>query len=113
MAVSFTWKIERLECRLLVGERENVVGKVHWRVFGSEGDVQESIYGMTEIAFDESAAFVAFEALTEETVISWVQDRLGASAIDAHKASLAAAVTARLDPPVVVLSPPWIAATSS
>lgn len=113
MAVSFTWKIERLECRPLVGERENVVGKVHWRVFGAEGDVQESIYGMTEIAFDESAAFVAFEALSEETVISWVQDRLGASAIELHKASLAAAVTARLDPPVVVLSPPWIAAASS
>lgn len=112
MAVSFTWKIERLECRPLVGERENVVGKVHWRVFGSEEDVQESIYGVTEIEFDENAAFVAFEALTEAAVLAWVQDKLGAPKIDAYKATLTEAVNARLDPPVVVLSPPWMAVSS-
>lgn len=110
MAVSFTRKIERLECRPRVGALENVVGKVHWRLFGHEGEAQESIYGLTEIEFDEEAAFTPFDALDEATVVAWVADRLGAQTVDGHRAALAQAVAARLDPAIVPMPLPWSAA---
>ena len=109
MAVAITWKIERLECRPRVGALENVVGKVHWRLFGHEGDIQESIYGLAEIELAGETSFTPFDRLTEEAVVAWVQDKLGARAVDGHKASLARAVEARLDPPVVPVPLPWSA----
>ena len=110
MAVAFNWKIERLECYPQVGDLENVVGKVHWRLFGHDGEVQESIYGTCDIPLDAQAAFVPFEALTEATIVAWVQAMLGTETVDRHEASLAQAVDARLDPPVVPLPLPWSAA---
>jgi len=109
MTVAFAWKIERLECRPRVGGLENVVGRVHWRLFGHEGGIQESIYGLAEIEVDEDAAFTPFDRLTEEAVVAWVEDGLGAGTVDGHKASLARAVEARLDPPVVAMPLPWSA----
>lgn len=110
MTVAFAWKIERLECRPRVGGLENVVGRVHWRLFGHEGGIQESIYGLAEIEVDEDAAFTPFDRLTEEAVVAWVQDKLGTQAVDGYKTSLAQAVDARLDPPMIPKPLPWVAA---
>ncbi len=110
MAVAFIWKIERLECRPQVGALEDVVGKIHWRVFGVSEAVQESVYGMTEVELDAQAVFTPFEELTEETVIGWVKDRLGAQVVARYETSLTEAVDARLDPPIVPRPLPWSAA---
>jgi hypothetical protein len=107
MAVSFAWKVERLECRPQVGALVNVVSKVHWRIFDSEAAVQ-TIYGVVEVELDESEAFTPFEELTEETVVSWVQGKLGEEKIAALETSLTQAVNARIDPPVVDMPPPWM-----
>ncbi len=63
MAVSFTWTIERLECRPQVGELENVVSKIHWRIFGFEGEVQGRSMGSR--MSNSTVVFTPFDELTE------------------------------------------------
>jgi hypothetical protein len=109
MAVSFTWTIERLECRPQVGELENVVSKIHWRIFGFEGEVQESVYGLADVQLDEEVVFTPFDELTEDTVVPWMQDKLGIDRVDGLKNSLTQTVNQRINRPVVPILLPWMA----
>lgn len=110
MSVAYTWKVEKIECRPFVGEYENVVSTVHWRMFGADGEVQDSVYGSEKVDFVEIAVFTPFEELTEEGVIGWVQDKLGTERIALLKTALNTMIANRITPPVVSPPLPWSAA---
>ena len=61
-----------------------------------------------ELVVDRS--FRMLTQLSAAAIVAWVQDTLGAEAVDRHEASLAQAVDARLNPPVVPRPLPWSAA---
>ena len=77
--------------------------------FGERVSPYERIPGLIELDGKRTVLIPDFDRLTEEAVVAWVQDKLGARAVDGHKASLARAVEARLDPPVVPVPLPWSA----
>ena len=57
---------------------------VHWRVSKTEGDYSASSYGTCSFTPDESAEdFVAFDDLTEEVVLGWVQATMDVEALEA------------------------------
>lgn len=110
MSVTYTWKVEQIECRPEVGEYENVVSVVHWRLFGADGSVQDSVYGSEKVDLVESVVFTPFEELIEETVIGWVQTKLGTERITTLKGALDTMIADRIAPPVVSPPLPWSAA---
>jgi hypothetical protein len=89
MSVSYTWKVNNLKTADADGFT-NVVVQVNWvktgeDEFGNTG----SFMGTTPFNTDgiSSETFIAFESLTEELVLSWVQAiAVGdyAAHIDAH-----------------------------
>ena len=60
----------------------------HWRATVTDGDYTASSYGTCGFTPDpESPDFVAFEDLTEEIVLGWVQNALDTDAMEANLAS--------------------------
>jgi uncharacterized lipoprotein NlpE involved in copper resistance len=76
-----TWTIANLEYN---NDADKGVVIAHWRVTEEDGDYTASSYGTASFEPDASAdGYVAYDSLTEETVIGWVKDSLDAAEIEA------------------------------
>ena len=76
----------------------------HWRVNKASGENVATSYGTVSFTPDSSAeGYVAFDALTEATVIGWVQEALDTEALEA---SLDADLAEQASPSVTV-GTPW------
>ena len=99
---TFTWTIPTLERELADGG----VIVAHWRCTASDGDYSASSYGTCGFTPDASAAgFVAYDSLTEATVLGWVWDQA-----DGWKDDVEAALQAKIDAdknPVTAAGVPW------
>ena len=98
---TFNWQISTLERELSDGG----VIVAHWRCTASDGDYSASSYGTCGFSPDASAAdFVAYDSLTEATVLGWVW----ADGVDkdATEEALAAKIEADKNP-VTAAGVPW------
>lgn len=76
----------------------------HWSVSKTEGENVATSYGSVSFTPDASAeGYVAYDSLTEETVIGWVQEALDTEALEA---SLDADLAEQANPSVTV-GTPW------
>jgi len=97
----FNWTISTLERELSDGG----VIVAHWRCTASDGDYSASSYGTCGFTPDASAPnFVAYDSLTEATVLGWVW----ADGVDkdATEEALAAKIEADKNP-VTAAGVPW------
>lgn len=71
--MQFTWTIDQLERDLRGG-----VYLIHWRVKGTDVDgLSEETYGTLSVKPDpDNPAFVPYENLTQDLVVSWVKDKI-------------------------------------
>ena len=87
-----TWTIANLERNLADGG----VTVAHWRVTEIEGDYSASSYGTAGFTPDASASdFVAYDSLSEATVLGWVQAEVDQDAVEA---ALTADIEAQKNP---------------
>ena len=106
----FTWKINQLERNTADGG----VVVAHYRVDAVETVGEDTYtagaYGSQGFTPDASAdGFIAFDSLTEATVVGWVQNTLGGAE---KVAEIEAAIQAKIDEqknPTVVAGLPWAA----
>ena len=102
MAATMNWTISTTERELSDGG----VIVAHWRCTASDGDYSASSYGTAGFTPDASApGFLAYDALTEATVLGWVWDQA-----DGWKNDVEAALQARIDAdknPVTAAGVPW------
>ena len=71
--IKYTWSIVSAE----VDSGDGVVF-VHWKCNGKEGSYSESVRGVVGFTPNPSKEdYVEFEALTRDTLMSWVDTRLG------------------------------------
>ena len=101
MAATMNWTISTMERELSDGG----VIVAHWRCTASDGDYSASSYGTCGFTPDASAPdFVAYDSLTEATVLGWVW----ADGVDkdATEAALAAKIDADKNP-VTAAGVPW------
>jgi len=98
---TFTWTIANLEYN---NDADQGVVIAHWRVTAQDGDYTASSYGTQSFTPDPSAdGYVAFDSLTEATVIGWVQNALDT---DAMEVSLQEKIDAQKNP-ATVAGVPW------
>lgn len=102
MAAVFNWTVAQLERNLANGG----VTIAHWRCNASDGDYSASSYGTAGFTPNASAPdFVAYDALTEATVLGWVWDQA-----DGWKNEVEAALQAKIDAdknPTTGAGVPW------
>ena len=100
-ATAFTWKIPQLE-------RETADGFVftgHYTVDANDGTYSSGAYG--SVGFERPENLIPFADLTEDLVVSWVQEAIGG---DEKVAEIQAALQAQLDEqhhPSKAVGVPW------
>ena len=86
MANTYKWKINALDAKVSVGDDENVVYTVHWGLIATSEDGEHTVssIGTHGVEYDADN-FTAYEDLTEEIVIGWLEDGLD---VDSMKVNL-------------------------
>ena len=85
MSITYNWTIGNLEYN---NDSDQGVVIAHWRCTGVDGDYSASAYSTQSFTPDPSAdGYVAYDSLTEATVIGWVQNAVDQTATEASIAS--------------------------
>ena len=103
------WSIEQLEVFPRHGDVEHAIAVAHWRVRGSEGDVMVERCGATGFNQNNREAWVAFEDVTLDVVIGWIESHVGAEEMAQMKADMQAEIAHRITPRTVIKPLPWSA----
>jgi hypothetical protein len=81
MATTFNWTIANTEYY----KADGGIFCAHWRLEAVDGEHTASCYGTVSFTPDADADdFIAFDSLTEDTVIGWVQDELDTETLEAN-----------------------------
>ena len=94
---TITWTINNLERQASDG----LVTVVHWGATATDGDFSASIVNTLQVERGDS--FVAFDSLTEQEVLGWVQTAVGKDTVEA---ALEAQIAAQKNP-VKLSGLPW------
>lgn len=101
MATTFTWKISQLERET----QDGYVFVAHYVIDANDGTYNAGAYGSIGLERPEDG-LIPFDSLTEEIVIGWVQDKLGAEQVQ----SISDALQTQLDEkhaPTKAAGLPW------
>lgn len=107
MQNTYTWIIESLNVLPSYNGQNNVVTLAHWRVNGTDGIHNVTAYGTCPVNYAPGMPFTAYANLTEDTVIKWLWNEMGAEQKANVEASLDAQITSLLNPPIVTPPLPW------
>ena len=99
--MALTWKIEQLNCKPSFDGKTNVVETIHWRLNGVDGDYANSVYGSQGVTYVEGSPFTDYDSLTEETVVEWLKDALGAEQVANYETSVNGQLDSLKNPTVV------------
>lgn len=106
---NYNWVIAQLDTAPQDGELHDVVKTIHWRYQGTEvvGDKTyfADVYSSFACAQPSETDFTAYPDLTEEQVISWLEDGLNVTSL---KANIDSQIENQKNPPIVNLGLPWV-----
>ena len=98
MSTTYTWTIDRMYT--LQQPDPNYVVNVMWTLTGNDGQHTASIGGNTMFDSNKSDTFTPYNELTQELVISWVQDNLGPQGVSNFEANVQGQIDSMITPPV-------------
>jgi len=99
--ITYNWTIGNLEYN---NDSDKGVVVAHWRCTGVDGEYSASAYSTQSFTPDPSAdGYVAYDSLTEATVIGWVQNAVDQAATEA---SIASKIEAQKNP-ATLSGTPW------
>lgn len=103
MAKTYKWIINALDVNINEGDDSDVVYCVHWSYSVEEDGVTVNSIGTHSVQYD-SEDFVAYEDLTEEIVIGWLEAGLN---VDSMKEGLNDRLAEKIAPKVKTYSNPF------
>lgn len=109
MANTYVWVIEAMDCVPQEDGKTDVVMTVHWRQNATDGTYNATVYGTVGLTYTARSPFTPYANLTQQQVIGWVQDALGAERCAEITANLDAQIANQVNPPVVTPPLPWAA----
>ena len=109
MPIAYTLKIDgQPDLAPSVNGHEHVVTRAIWTLTGTDGDLTASTSASTEFpAPTKETPFTAFEDLTEETVIGWVEANADPDYMQSRKDIIAAEIEKQRNP-YTPPTAPWI-----
>ena len=96
MTISYKWTVNPMERNLSNG----FVTVAHWQCVGTDGEFSDSVYSTASWTGEPS---VAYDSLTEATVLGWIWESVDKEAIEA---AIAAKIEAQKNP-VTATGLPW------
>lgn len=108
MAITYTWKIDQLECSPQLDDKTDVVITVHWRLSATDGGYSATMYGSMSLSFEDDGNFTPYDQLTEAQVIGWVEAAHGETTVTQMKDALLKQIQDQQNPPIIRKPLPWI-----
>lgn len=112
MTTIFTWSITEMQVRADVDNLKNFVSIVNWELTGDDGVNTSSVVSAFGFKPDDTINYTPYEELTQDQVIGWVKDRLGANGIS-HFEGIVQSQLDNVTTPSVTPEPkplPWVTA---
>ena len=102
MANTYSWDCKTVDTYPSQDALADVVYNVHWRLNGTDesGEHSATVIGTQTISVDalDTETFVAFEELTHEDVIGWVEAEMGAERVAELQASVDSQIADKITP---------------
>ena len=107
--ITNTWGIVSLDCKPDVNGFLNYVVTSHWELTASDGKGHNGyIFGNVSFTIDPSKSdYVPYADLTEDLVIQWTQEALGAENVSAFESITIQQVNNQINPNIVSPPLPW------
>ena len=97
---TYSWDCRTVDTHPTQGELTNVVYNVHWRLTGTEEAHSATVIGTQNLTSEniQPEGFIAFEDLTHQEVISWVEEAMGEDKVLELKDSVASQLQSLITP---------------
>ena len=109
MPNTMTWVVEAMDCYPQSAGETDVVFTVHWRLNGTNGTYNATVYGTVGVTYKQGEPFTPYANLTQSQVIGWVQAALGPEQVTSLEANIDTQIENQVNPPVVTPPLPWSA----
>lgn len=110
MAITYNFTISQLECKPQEDNVQDVVVTIHWRLDGTDGTHSAGVYGSVATKpYEAGEPFIPYADLTQDIVVGWVEDALGAEQVQQYKDNIAGQIANQINPPIVNPPLPWAA----
>lgn len=73
MAIAYTFRVTNINCYSQYESLTNLAFNVWWDYVGVEDDYTSNVIGNTLIPYDVNVEYIPYEQLTQEMVISWIE----------------------------------------
>lgn len=107
MSNTYTWVISSLNCLPTEDGNNDVVINADWQLYATDGTFTSNIFGQELFSLEKSVAFTAYNDLTEQQIIGWIQQKMGADKVNALQETLDKKIDEQANPKVVSLPLPW------
>jgi len=97
---TYNWKVKNLYTETIEGKEDYVVTAV-FDVDGTDGTYSaELIYNTVNFSTEDVTNFIPYSDLTEEIIIGWIKETLGANKVSSLEKSIQAIIDSKINPPV-------------
>lgn len=110
MANTYTWTVTNLTGYPLFDGHTDVVTTAFYTVSADDGDGHTATTNaIQQIPLPQERPWVPFPDLTNDIVVGWIQDQLGANGVASIEINLDAQIRDQINPPITpqVLPLPW------
>lgn len=111
MATVYNWNCKTVDVHPIEDNETDVVYNVHWIVTGvsdeldPEGNAYQSTsIGTQTVPLDPESEFIPFEDLTNEIVVEWTKNAMGAEQVTSIEASIQQAIDLEINPTSVTMT---------
>jgi hypothetical protein len=102
MANTYSWDCKTVDTYPTQDTFSDVVYNVHWRLTGTDdtGEHSATVIGTQTISVEtiDAETFVAFESLTHDDVVGWVETEMGEERVAELKSSVDSQIADKLAP---------------
>lgn len=101
--ITYDWNCKTVDVHPQEEGKTDVVYNVHWIVTGVDGDYSATNIGTQVVPLSEGGAFIPFEDLTNEIVVEWTKEAMGAEQVTQIETSIAANIEDQVNPTSVTM----------
>jgi hypothetical protein len=105
---TYTWTITKMST--LQQPDPNYVVTAYWRLTGVDGQYVASLEGINTFDSQQESNFVPYDQLTNDIVVGWVQNQLGANGVSNCEVNVQNQINSLINPPVSpqITPLPWV-----
>ena len=111
MATVYSWNCKTVDVHPQEANETDVVYNVHWIITGISDEIdpegnayQATTIGTQAVPLDPESEFIPFEDLTNEIVVDWTKDAMGAERVTSIEASIQQAIDLEINPTSVTMT---------